>query len=352
MDPVTRWTRSPHDSLLGPAVSGTSADAFDQSADPELSAALRAGLEAVEQRLTAVAQARHPVLAATAVHLAHAGGKRFRPLLALLAAQLGDPGRPEVVDAAVVVELTHLATLYHDDVMDEAAVRRGAQSANTRWTNTVAILTGDYLFARASDVVADLGPDAVRIQARTFARLVEGQIAETTGPLDGQDAVQHHLQVLADKTGSLIATSARLGALAAGVDDAAVEVLARYGEVVGVAFQLSDDLIDVRSETGQSGKTPGTDLREGIRTLPVLLALADDDPAGARLRELVQQPLTDDAEHAEALALLRGSPAVDQARGVLVEHVAEACSVAGALPDGPARRALVGLAEFVLARTG
>ena len=328
-----------------------SADAFD-AADPALSSALRAGLGAVEQRLATVAQTGHPVLSATAVHLSQAGGKRFRPLLALLAGHFGDAGRPGVVDAALVVELTHLATLYHDDVMDEAAVRRGAPSANTRWTNTVAILTGDYLFARASDVVAGLGPQAVRIQARTFARLVEGQIAETAGPLDGQDAVDHHLQVLADKTGSLIAASARLGALAAGAPEGDVEVLARFGEVVGVAFQLSDDLIDVRSETGQSGKTPGTDLREGIRTLPVLLALADGDPAGERLRELVGRPLPDAAEHAEALALLRGSAALEQARRVLAEHVAEAQAVAGALPDGPARSALVGLADFVLARTG
>ncbi len=328
-----------------------SADAFD-SADPALSTALRAGLEAVEQQLAGMARADHPLLSATAVHLSQAGGKRFRPLLALLAGRFGDADRPEVVDAALVVELTHLATLYHDDVMDEAAVRRGAPSANTRWTNTVAILTGDYLFARASDVVAGLGPEAVRIQARAFAKLVEGQIAETAGPLAGQDAVAHHLQVLADKTGSLIAASARLGALAADAPAADVEVLARFGEVVGVAFQLSDDLIDVSSETGQSGKTPGTDLREGIRTLPVLLALADRDPAGGRLRELVQRPLTDDAEHAEALALLRASRALQQARAVLVEHVEQARAVAGSLPDGPARAALVGLADFMLARTG
>ena len=332
-------------------MTASSADAFD-SADPALSAALRAGLRAVEKRLDEVERAGHPVLGATAVHLSHAGGKRFRPLLALLAAHLGEPDRPEVVDAAVVVELTHLATLYHDDVMDEAAVRRGAPSANTRWSNTVAILTGDYLFARASDVVADLGPEAVRIQARTFARLVEGQIAETVGPLDGEDPVAHHLQVLADKTGSLIAASARLGALVAGVAPTDVEVLARFGEVVGVAFQLSDDLIDVQSETGQSGKTPGTDLREGIRTLPVLLALADDDPAGERLRELVSRPLPDDDEHAEALVLLRGSGATAQARAVLGERVAEAREVAGTLPEGAARDALVGLADYVLARTG
>ena len=323
-----------------------------EAADPALQAHLEAGLRTVEERLQEVQNASSPLLRVAAVHLARAGGKRFRPLLALLCAHLGDPDAPEALDAALVVELTHLGSLYHDDVMDEAPVRRGALSANARWTNTVAILTGDYLFARASDVVAGLGPQAVRIQARTFARLVDGQIAETAGPLDGEDAVAHHLQVLADKTASLISASARLGALVAGAEPQVVETVARYGEVVGVAFQLSDDLIDVLSDSGQSGKTPGTDLREGIRTLPVLLALSGNDPADARLRELVARPLPDDAEHAEALALLRRSPAVARAREHLAEHVQEAREVAGALPPGAAREALVCLADYVLARTG
>ncbi|MDP9496167.1 MAG: polyprenyl synthetase family protein [Actinomycetota bacterium] len=320
--------------------------------DPALQAHLEGGLAVVEARLQDIGDASSPLLRTSATHLARAGGKRFRPLLALLAAHLGDPDAPQALDAALVVELTHLGSLYHDDVMDEARVRRGGPSANARWTNTVAILTGDYLFARASQVVAGLGPQAVHIQARTFARLVDGQISETAGPLDGQDPVAHHLQVLADKTGSLIAASARLGALVSGAPERDVEVVARYGDVVGTAFQLSDDLIDVLSATGQSGKTPGTDLREGIRTLPVLLALADPDPAGARLRELVARPLPDPAEHAEALDLLRRSPAVAQARVRLAEHVDEARSVAADLPAGPARDALVGLADYVLARTG
>ena len=329
----------------------SAADPLDL-ADPALAEQLRTGLAQVEDRLREVAQASSPMLQASATHLAEAGGKRFRPMLALLAAQFGDPAAPEAVEAALVVELTHLGSLYHDDVMDEAAVRRGAPSANARWTNTVAILTGDYLFARASDVVADLGPEAVQIQARTFARLVEGQISETEGPLDGQDAVEHHLHVLGGKTASLISASARLGALVTGAPAGQVEVLARYGEVVGMAFQLSDDLIDVLSDTGQSGKTPGTDLREGIRTLPALLALAGTDAGGERLRELVSRPLPDDAEHAEALSLLRGSSAVVAARSTLREHVDQARHVAGQLPGGAARDALVGLADYVLARTG
>ncbi|MCW2776403.1 MAG: Trans-hexaprenyltranstransferase, partial [Frankiales bacterium] len=321
-------------------------------ADPGLRADVEKGLAAVETRLQDAVQSSNALVTQVSRHLQDAGGKRSRPLLALLAAHLGDASRPEVVDAAVVVELTHLASLYHDDVMDEALVRRGAASANARWTNTVAILTGDYLFARASDVVAGLGPEAVRIQSRTFARLVEGQISETAGPAAGEDPVAHHLQVLADKTGSLIATSARLGAMQAGAPQDVVERVAEFGEAFGLAFQLSDDLLDITSETGQSGKTPGTDLREGVRTLPVLLALADDAPEHARLRELLSGPLEDDARHGEALALLRAHPAMAAAGEHLAAAVRQAQETAQGLPAGPAREALLLLAAHVVARTG
>src|SRR4051794_1010036 len=322
------------------------------SADPQLADAIGQGLLAVEVRLSEVVGSAHPLLDASARHLVAAGGKRVRPMLTLLASHLGDPATPAVVDAAVVVELTHLATLYHDDVMDEADVRRGAASANTRWTNTVAILTGDYLFARASDLTASLGTEATHIQSRTFARLVEGQISETAGPAEGQDPVEHHLQVVADKTASLISTSARLGAMLAGAPAADVETVARFGELYGIAFQLSDDLIDIASDATELGKTPGTDLREGIRTLPVLLVLAQDDPGSTRLRELLDDDLNDDARLAEALQLLREHPAMTEARARLTAYADEACTVAGALPAGPTRDALLSLTEFVLDRTG
>jgi heptaprenyl diphosphate synthase len=332
---------------------GGSARAFEATA-PGLSSSVKSGLAEVESRLREVVVSAHPMLTRTATHLAEAGGKRFRPLLTLLAAQLGDAQAPGVVDAAVVVELTHLASLYHDDVMDEADVRRGAPSANVRWTNTVAILTGDYLFARASDLTAGLGTEATRLQSRTFARLVEGQIAETAGPADGEDPVEHHLAVLSGKTGALIATSARLGALMAGAPAEQVDIVTRFGEVIGLAFQLSDDLIDVLSETGESGKTPGTDLREGVRTLPVLLVLSGErtDAATTRLRELLQGDLSDDERLGEALRLLRAHPAMDEARARLAGCAAQARSIVATLPEGEARHALDALTDFVLARTG
>jgi heptaprenyl diphosphate synthase len=319
--------------------------------DGELGSALADGLVAVEAELAVAVGSEHPFVREAAGHLMSAGGKRFRPMLALLAAQLGDAKATEVVRAAVVCELTHLATLYHDDVMDEAAVRRGAPSANSRWTNSIAILTGDLLFARASDLLADLGPEAVRIQAQTFERLVTGQIRETVGPQPGADPVAHYLGVLADKTGSLVATSARFGAIFAGVDEQLVAALTAFGEEVGVAFQISDDLLDILSEGGASGKLPGTDLREGIATLPALFVLAGDDPADARLRELVAAPVTDDADHAEALSLLRASDGLARATQVLADYADRARARLDDVPAGEVRDALSALCDYVVTRT-
>lgn len=318
--------------------------------EPDLVAALRSGMDEVEKALRAAVESDYPFVAMASRHLVDAGGKRFRPLLALVAAQYGDATASGNVSGAVVAELTHLATLYHDDVMDEAQLRRGAPSANARWDNTVAILTGDFLFARAADIAADLGSEVVRLQARTFERLCTGQIRETVGPGEGEDPVGHHLSVLADKTGSLIASSARMGAMTSGSGAAVAEVMAAFGERFGVAFQLSDDLLDIASEADMSGKTPGTDLREGVRTLPVLLALAGTDPAEARLRALLAGPITDDAEHAEALTLLRSSPAMAAARAELARWAGAARTELAALPDlvtGPNAAAATGALQAV-----
>ncbi|MCU0299134.1 MAG: polyprenyl synthetase family protein, partial [Candidatus Nanopelagicales bacterium] len=282
--------------------------------DPSLRDGLQDRLARVESRLTEAVKSDYPFVTQTSAHLVEAGGKRFRPLMTLLCAGFGDPDRDQVYDAATVVELTHLATLYHDDVMDEAPMRRGRPSANSRWDNSVAILTGDFLFSRASDILADLGPEAVRIQARTFERLVTGQIRETVGPTEGQDPVAHHLQVLADKTGSLIATSAQFGAKFAGCDDSTIDTLTLYGERIGVAFQLADDLVDLTSDSARSGKTPGTDLKEGVPTLAGLMVLNEPD-GNDRLVDLLSRPLSD-AEVSEALLLLRPHPAVERARAV------------------------------------
>jgi len=319
--------------------------------DDALSASVAAGLISVEARLAQAVKSDDDFIDSAASHLVEAGGKRFRPLLTLIAAHLGDPQNQGVVDAAVVVELTHLATLYHDDVMDESLRRRGTESANARWGNSVAILTGDFLFARASEILADLGPQAVRIQAQTFERLVTGQIHETVGANDGADLVAHHLDVLADKTGSLIATSGRFGAMFAGCNEATIEIMTRYGERIGVAFQLVDDLVDLTSDGKESGKVQGTDLREGIATLPALLTMRSTDPADARLKDLLSRPLPDDAEHAEALALILQHRELDEARAVARYWADEARSAASNLSAGPVRGALEALCDYVVTRT-
>jgi heptaprenyl diphosphate synthase len=311
----------------------------------------------LSQRMALVEQALHdhaaspsPYVTEAARHLFAAGGKRFRPLLVLLAAEAGtDPGSDDVLTAACVVEITHVGSLYHDDVMDEASLRRGADSANSRWDNHVAILTGDWLFAKSSELTAQLGAEAVAIQAATFTRLVEGQILEGVEP--SGDPLQHYLDVVAGKTGSLIATSARYGARFSGTTPQVEEALTAYGEIVGSAFQLSDDILDIASDSDESGKTPGTDLREGVPTLPVLMALASTDPADARLLELLRADLTDDDLHAEALALLRKHPSLEEARAYVIARAQEAKALLSILPEGPVRTALEDFADVVAVRS-
>jgi heptaprenyl diphosphate synthase len=322
--------------------------------DAALAAEVVDGLARVEEGLLLAASgARHDLLDETAQHLMRAGGKRFRATLVLLAAQFGNPKDERVVPAAVAIELTHLATLYHDDVMDEADVRRGSPSANNRWGNSVAILTGDYLFACASRILADLGPEAVRIQAETFGRLVSGQIAETIGPRPGQDALDHYMSVITEKTASLIATSGQFGAMFSGAPEAVAARIGPACAAIGVAWQLSDDILDVASEADQSGKTPGTDLREGVRTLPVLHALRSAGRGDSRLVELLSgTDLSDPGLCAEALRLLRAHPAMNQARADTRHWADRARAEILELPDGPARTAFENLCDFVVERTG
>lgn len=319
--------------------------------DLKLELSLRSEMKKVEELLRKQIKGDYPLVIETSRHLVEAGGKRLRPLLTLLSAQFGDPKREGIIQSAVVCELTHLATLYHDDVMDEAPLRRGVESANTRWNNTVAILTGDYLFAKASDLLADLGPEAVRLQARTFERLVIGQITETQGSTEGLSALDHYLNVVSDKTGSLIATAARFGAMLSGATPFEIEALTRFGEKIGIVFQLADDVIDIASETNESGKTPGTDLREGVPTLVTIFVLESEDPADAELKKILSGPITDEAIVASTLQTLRHHKAMDASKNLLHEKAAEARSELDVLPDCAAKRALIELCETIITRT-
>jgi heptaprenyl diphosphate synthase len=323
--------------------------------DSALEAEVLDDLAQVEDALAVTAHPDDELLTEASRHLIAAGGKRFRAMLVLLAARFGDPKDPRVIQAATAIELTHLATLFHDDVMDEALVRRGSPSVNSRWGNSVAILAGDFLFAQASQILADLGPQAVRIQAQTFSRLVTGQMAETVGPRPGQDPLDFYMYVITEKTGSLIATSGQFGALFSGAPDQIADRIANACEQLGVAWQLSDDVIDVASDSAQSGKTPGTDLRQGVRTLPVLYALrsAVSSPADARLRWLLDEAdLTQPALLEEALRLLRGHQAIEESRADVLHWLLGARNEIMALPDVPARAAFLALCDFVEKRTG
>ena len=317
---------------------------------PGLESEINKGLAEVEELLASHIKGDYPLVVETSRHLVEAGGKRFRPLLTLIASHFGSGQNRKVIEAAVVCELTHVATLYHDDVMDEAAMRRGVPSANSRWGNTVAILTGDYLFSKASDLLADLGPEAVRLQAKTFERLVIGQIEETQGPKSGKDPLEHYLRVVGEKTGSLIATSARFGAIFGGANKEVIETLTQFGEKIGVAFQLADDVIDIASDSNESGKTPGTDLKEGVPTLVTLQILRTNDPKDSKLRELLSKPVSE-SELSSVIQELRAHPALSQARSHLHNLANESKAMLQTLPDVPARAALESLCDAIVERT-
>ena len=319
-------------------------------AEAALEADLAALLETFEQQLVESAVAGSPFVTEAARHIIDAGGKRFRPLLVFLSSRFGgDTDRDDLMRAALVMELTHVASLYHDDVMDAADLRRGAPSANRLWGNSVAILVGDFLFARASTTVAELGVEYVMLQAETFSRLVQGQIAETKGHAAGEDPLAHYLQVIADKTGSLIAASARFGGMVSGASPETLAALSAFGEEVGLVFQLSDDLIDITSTS--TGKTPGTDLREGVPTLPVLMLRAEADPADADLLALIEGDLDSDEALAEALAALRAHPVMARAKAVVERHAEIARGHLAGLPEGEAKDALLRVCAELVDRT-
>jgi len=321
--------------------------------DAAFAATVRDSVARIEDLMATELGKADELMAEAVQHLFQAGGKRFRPLFTVLAASLGpQPDHPDVAIAGSVIELVHLATLYHDDVMDEAQVRRGAESANARWGNNIAILAGDYLFATASRLVSRLGPDAVRVIADTFAQLVTGQMRETRGAVAGADEVEHYLKVVYEKTACLIAASGQFGATFSGADDEQIERLGRLGGIVGTAFQISDDIIDIEADPDESGKLPGTDLREGVHTLPVLFALRESGPDADRLRELLAGPIEDDAEVAEAIALLRASTGLVEAKRTVQRYAEEARAELANLPDVPGRLALANLVDYTANRHG
>lgn len=325
---------------------------------PDLETRIQPGLDSVERLLQESAGYSRGLVSDLISHLAVAGGKRMRPVLSLVAGQLGSPGsepNQEVISAATVVELTHLASLYHDDVMDSAPTRRGVESAHHLWGNNRAILAGDVLFARASQLTVGLGMESVRHHARIFERMCMGQLNESFGPDADDDAVEFYLQVLADKTGALVAAAGYLGAKHGGASEEVAHAVEEFGEKIGVAFQLADDVLDIRSSGEESGKTPGTDLREGVDTMPVLLlrragAAGAVDSAGRKILAGLERDLEDDANLAAVVKDLRAHPVLQQTADLARSWADDARDAIDWLPESEAKTALFMFAEQMIDR--
>ncbi|HWO69473.1 MAG TPA: polyprenyl synthetase family protein [Actinomycetota bacterium] len=322
-----------------------------EAPDAQLEAEVRARLDQVEEALEKAVRADSDLLAETSRYLLAAGGKRFRPMLVLLSGYFGDPADPRLIPGSVAIELVHLATLYHDDVIDESDSRRGIASVNARWSNTVAILTGDYLFARASEISTELGTEVCRILARTIAVLCDGQIREVEASGRVEQTEEAYMEVIRRKTGALIATSCRLGGLLSDAPPEHVETLEAFGEALGLAFQLSDDIMDVTASQLELGKEPGVDMREGVYTLPVLHALRHGERREELARLLAHGPPTGERLD-RALEIVRSDGSLAHARRAVARQVDRAKGLAARLPDGPARAALLSLAEFLAIRCG
>lgn len=335
-----------------PAQSHAATPALTPALDA-LSDALATELDKVESVLDASVNQAYRFADETSHHLMRAGGKRIRPTLVLLCSYLGNGPSPRVHTAAAAIELVHLASLYHDDVMDDATIRRGAVSANAKWGNNVAILTGDILFARASSLSLEVGEEAMAVQAHTFERLVLGQLNEFVGPAPTDDPIEHYLSVLSDKTGSLISAACQFGLIASNAPREYRQIVRSYGESVGIAFQLADDVIDLTSDSATTGKTPGTDLREGVATLPVLYArqaAARGDLSAAEVVARVDADLTSDTALEAARQALAGHPVVERTRSEATAWANRAVDALADLPDGEVKTGLTDFARRVVER--
>jgi heptaprenyl diphosphate synthase len=320
-----------------------------EAPDRVLEAELQARLNDVELSLERAARSDTEFVTEAASYLVTAGGKRFRPLLVLLGGYFGDPSDPRLIQGATAIELTHVATLYHDDVIDEAEQRHGVPSVNARWDNTVAILTGDFLFAKASEISADLGPDVTRLLARTIATVCDGQLREVgaAGRLDQSEGA--YREIIRRKTASLIATSCRLGGMLSGAAPRIVGTLDAFGMALGLAFQLSDDIMDVISSEAELRKEPGQDMREGVFTLPVLYAL-DAGGHAEELGSLLAAGPLQGQRLERALEIVRGDGSLIRAREAVSREVRRAVGLAEDLEPGPARQALEHIARFTAVR--
>jgi heptaprenyl diphosphate synthase len=301
---------------------------------------MRDDIGRIEAALARSVQTGDAYLTEIASHLISAGGKLLRPMLALAAAQVADgPSSDDAVQGGIACELVQTGSLYHDDVMDEASTRRGVETVNAKWGNLQAILAGDFLLARASEIAASLGTEVAGLLARTIGRLCEGQIEELRHTYNPARPESSYVASIAGKTASLFATSARIGAIVAGLDRPTIDALTAYGEAFGMVFQIVDDLLDVTATDGQLGKPAGHDMVEGVYTLPVLRTLQSGGIAAASLLDLLGRPL-EPSEREKALEIVRAHSGVASALGTAREWADRAVEACASLPPTPATDAL------------
>ena len=302
----------------------------------------------VELRLDEVTEASTPFLTEIARHGLQAGGKRYRPLLTQVAAELGPNAGAQPVEAGVAVELVHLGSLYHDDVIDEASTRRGRVSVNANWANTIAILSGDFLLARASEVAAPLGEEAVALIARTYANLVEGQVLELQLIDDVDHGAAEYYEVIGGKTASLIRTAARLGAMTGGAEPSQIEAVSEWAWEMGLVFQMTDDVLDLVADEDFLGKPAGSDMLEGTYTLPVLYAV--DSPAGGEIRDVLAAGRPSPSTVTRLLDIVRAGGSIDRVLDEAVERARVAEKAVARAATGPLVEVFANLDRYLLDR--
>lgn len=306
-------------------------------------------LEKLEKRLFEVTVSEDTYLTEISQYLMEAGGKRFRPIISLLAGELGTENKDKVIDAGISVELIHLGSLYHDDVIDEATTRRGVESTNRKWNATLAILAGDYLLARSSELAADnLGLESVKLLASTYAELVVGQTKEVQFSFDTKHGTDDYLEVISGKTASLIRTSAKLGAMASNSSPELIESISSWAWHSGIIFQITDDILDLNSDTETLGKPAGNDILEGTYTLPVLLALEKDR---IKIEDILHQVKNSEIDLVEVLQEFNNDEIVEESNKFVNHHFKQSNEAIKNIEDKKISNILNNINEYLLQRS-
>lgn len=306
-------------------------------------------LEKLEKRLFEVTVSEDDYLTEISQYLIDAGGKRFRPIISLLAGELGSGDKEKVIDAGISVELIHLGSLYHDDVIDEATTRRGVESTNRKWNATLAILAGDYLLARSSELAADnLGLESVKLLASTYAELVVGQTKEVQFSFNTTHSTDDYLDVIGGKTASLIRTSAKLGAMAANCPDNLINSISSWAWHNGIIFQITDDILDLNSDSETLGKPAGNDILEGTYTLPVLLALEKDQK---KIEDILHQVKNSEIELTEVLAEFNSDEIIEESNKFVNYHFIQSNDAIKKIENKKISDILNNLNEYLLQRS-